>query len=327
MTVKTLLAVLLFAGIGTIIIGGGYIVGEYSKISNNQTNNKIWNSIYKCSEEHPEFCDRSCNIDSDCYPTCTHNMGCLRSEEGQVGASAIRCEVAPFSCKCEDNTCKIVEYEEVEEKNKCLLTPEVGPCKAIIKKYYFDYKENKCQEFIWGGCLGVVPFETMEDCKKECEKQEDVSDWQTYQDEEFGFEVKYPSNYIEKEKENYILWLDNKDTIENNKKWHEEHPSVPGPINSDFISIKNYDNKNGLSLKEWFNNTLKNELRSTVIEDYYIGNTHALKTAIPSICSNYKIFISDQENIIIEIETCAADFDDKDNYFVKFLSTFKFIEK
>ena len=29
--VKTLLAVLLFAGMGTIIIGGGYIIGEYSK--------------------------------------------------------------------------------------------------------------------------------------------------------------------------------------------------------------------------------------------------------------------------------------------------------
>ena len=37
-TVKTLLAVIIFAGIGTIIIGGGYIIGEYSK---NGTANKI----------------------------------------------------------------------------------------------------------------------------------------------------------------------------------------------------------------------------------------------------------------------------------------------
>ncbi len=35
MTVKTLLAVVIFAGVGTIIIGGGYIIGEYSKICDN----------------------------------------------------------------------------------------------------------------------------------------------------------------------------------------------------------------------------------------------------------------------------------------------------
>jgi len=34
-TIKTLLAVLLLAGIGTIIIGGGYIIGEYSKNTEN----------------------------------------------------------------------------------------------------------------------------------------------------------------------------------------------------------------------------------------------------------------------------------------------------
>ena len=145
-TVKTLLAVLLFAGMGTIIIGGGYIIGEYGKISNNQTNNKIWNSIYKCSEEYPEFCDRSCNIDSDCYPTCTYNVGCLRSGESQVGASAIRCEVAPFSCKCEDNTCKIVEYED---KMKLSQSAEIlgvqYPLEIVEVIFYSD-----------GGTTGVI---------------------------------------------------------------------------------------------------------------------------------------------------------------------------
>lgn len=34
MTVKTLLAVVIFTGIGTVIIGGGYIIWEYSKITN-----------------------------------------------------------------------------------------------------------------------------------------------------------------------------------------------------------------------------------------------------------------------------------------------------
>ena len=50
----------------------------------------------------------------------------------------------------------------------CYLIPETGPCDAVIQRYYYDQESRKCKEFIWGGCLGVVPFETMEDCKSGC---------------------------------------------------------------------------------------------------------------------------------------------------------------
>lgn len=49
-------------------------------------------------------------------------------------------------------------------KSRCELTPNPGPCDAHIPKYYFDMTEMKCKEFIWGGCEGVVPFNTMEEC-------------------------------------------------------------------------------------------------------------------------------------------------------------------
>lgn len=52
--------------------------------------------------------------------------------------------------------------------NRCNLKPDTGPCKALFKKYYFNQEEKTCQEFVWGGCLGVVPFETLENCQKEC---------------------------------------------------------------------------------------------------------------------------------------------------------------
>lgn len=54
-------------------------------------------------------------------------------------------------------------------KKQCLLKPDKGPCKALFWKYFFDPKSKTCKEFIWGGCDGVVPFETEKDCKELCE--------------------------------------------------------------------------------------------------------------------------------------------------------------
>lgn len=50
----------------------------------------------------------------------------------------------------------------------CTLIPEVGPCDAVFPIYYYDQTDGICKEFIWGGCDGVVPFETLEACQ-ECE--------------------------------------------------------------------------------------------------------------------------------------------------------------
>jgi len=58
---------------------------------------------------------------------------------------------------------------------RCGLKPEHGPCKANFDKYYFDAKTNKCKSFMYGGCDGVVPFETQEACEKSCIKQQTES--------------------------------------------------------------------------------------------------------------------------------------------------------
>ena len=47
----------------------------------------------------------------------------------------------------------------------CELLPEPGPCFAAIPKFYFDQEAQECKEFTWGGCGGVVPFDTFEACQ------------------------------------------------------------------------------------------------------------------------------------------------------------------
>jgi len=55
---------------------------------------------------------------------------------------------------------------------KCRMKPDKGPCKAIFWKYYFNPKTKSCDEFLYGGCNGVVPFETREECQATCIDQQ-----------------------------------------------------------------------------------------------------------------------------------------------------------
>ena len=53
--------------------------------------------------------------------------------------------------------------------SKCYSLPKSGKCKAMFTKYYFDFENGVCKTFIWGGCGGNIPFQTIEECKKTCE--------------------------------------------------------------------------------------------------------------------------------------------------------------
>lgn len=59
-----------------------------------------------------------------------------------------------WSCKKDCNT-----------TGNCSLEPDAGNCEAAIPIYYFDSSDEKCKEFLWGGCDGVVPFETLAECE------------------------------------------------------------------------------------------------------------------------------------------------------------------
>lgn len=51
---------------------------------------------------------------------------------------------------------------------RCSLKPDSGICAAAHKRYYFESLTNECKVFFYGGCGGVAPFNTKEDCEKSC---------------------------------------------------------------------------------------------------------------------------------------------------------------
>jgi len=58
---------------------------------------------------------------------------------------------------------------EEELPEECYLVPQSGPCFGYIPMYYFDSSTNSCEQFVWGGCAGVVPFQSLSACQEACE--------------------------------------------------------------------------------------------------------------------------------------------------------------
>jgi hypothetical protein len=50
---------------------------------------------------------------------------------------------------------------------KCFLEPDPGPCEAAIPRYFLG-ETGDCEQFLWGGCQGVAPFESLEECRQAC---------------------------------------------------------------------------------------------------------------------------------------------------------------
>ncbi|XP_012519089.1 PREDICTED: tissue factor pathway inhibitor [Propithecus coquereli] len=67
----------------------------------------------------------------------------------------------------------------------CALKADDGPCKAMMKRFFFNIFTQQCEEFVYGGCEGNQNrFESLEECKKICVRVYDfqVDDYKTQHD-------------------------------------------------------------------------------------------------------------------------------------------------
>lgn len=55
--------------------------------------------------------------------------------------------------------------------DSCNAEPDPGLCKAAFTKFYFNSETSTCEQFIWGGCGGVVPFDSLSSCQAQCEPE------------------------------------------------------------------------------------------------------------------------------------------------------------
>ncbi|XP_051842019.1 tissue factor pathway inhibitor [Antechinus flavipes] len=54
-------------------------------------------------------------------------------------------------------------------RSSCAYKADEGPCKAMLKRFFYNIYTQRCEEFIYGGCEGNENrFDSLEDCQKQC---------------------------------------------------------------------------------------------------------------------------------------------------------------
>ncbi|MGH0136683.1 UNVERIFIED_CONTAM: hypothetical protein FKN15_075962 [Acipenser sinensis] len=77
---------------------------------------------------------------------------------------------------CQGNENKFNTLADCEEmclvergKDPCQLEEDPGPCRSIIIRYFFSTISQKCEPFMYGGCLGNANnFLTLKQCQDSC---------------------------------------------------------------------------------------------------------------------------------------------------------------
>ncbi|GFT53006.1 hypothetical protein NPIL_616831 [Nephila pilipes] len=137
-----------------------------------------------CPPSNPTLPPKKCGKDEqyyDCIPSCQGTCAAVTRKIKILCKQACRegcyCKkglykrndgkcVPPSQCTAEGQG---PTPEPQSPKSICLQPKEVGPCKALFLRYYYNKETGQCEQFTYGGCRGNSNnFVTQEDCEAAC---------------------------------------------------------------------------------------------------------------------------------------------------------------
>ncbi len=129
---------------------------------------------------------QECQEACDCLPadpcegvTCRDHQICRVHEPTGEAFCADTCQNFPCDsgekCELTDVTCVRAPCPPIAQcvpraQPLCSMPPDVGPCDAVIPRWYHNSETGLCEQFNWGGCEGNENnFETRRACEKACD--------------------------------------------------------------------------------------------------------------------------------------------------------------
>ena len=172
--VKALLAVLIFAGVGTIIVGGGLLIRNYSKVSNNKLTEII---VKERQKEKLDIKIGNAEIDDKINVAEIQKNVDKGHQPWRLSPDMVLLTVKCYGFTDEDLS--DVDFENAYAE----------PGKRI---YQIQHKANSYLVTLTQPIVG-------EDKIWIISKIEEITDWKTYRNEEYGFEINYPKIFGVKE--------------------------------------------------------------------------------------------------------------------------------
>jgi len=217
---KITLAIIVITGVGTIIFGGGAVIMKYYS---GEVNDRITKPVNQETGNYYDLLEKKCDGSSCCLSSLKYMKENNYKEANKdhscpdgFKASGLKCITSLSWCEPikEENCAKSGEFanpEELKGKTKYLD----NCCPGLKKLNVFEINDNgECEEIIGnpfptcmpcgnGVCESIDGFkENKCNCPKDCGDGIDISDWQTYRNEEFGFEFKHSENWKQCEEKN-----------------------------------------------------------------------------------------------------------------------------
>ncbi|ROT77850.1 hypothetical protein C7M84_003448 [Penaeus vannamei] len=124
------------------------------------------------------FPPRSARISPECAVTQWTDWSPCTRTCGEGTMSRHRIPFAPSFEHCNVHTNDVKKCSErinctihpSEREEVCMQEKEEGPCRAVLKRFYYDVDHQQCRQFTYGGCRGNRNnFETYDECAMACE--------------------------------------------------------------------------------------------------------------------------------------------------------------
>ncbi|MED6293179.1 hypothetical protein CHARACLAT_008045, partial [Characodon lateralis] len=108
-----------------------------------------------------------CKAIKDRYFFNVNSGSCELFEYGGCGGNANNFETVE---ECE-KACVVSD-----DKNPCHLPEAPGPCRGLVKRFFFDSEIQQCKHFYYGGCFGNANnFRSMDQCQRRCQNQDELT--------------------------------------------------------------------------------------------------------------------------------------------------------